>query len=341
MTTQAYLDNLKAEAAALKGKRGAPAIRARHEKLAKIHRQHQYSLGAALPPAQTPDERKLKRLASFLGSWNLARVAAMTADERQAAIEGRLLERQKLALLGSAASEVALDDLKGGYTALYARLGEWYVRSYEDAEKDWNAYSKAWHRSYGPKVTVTARRVIFTRPKGRYGVERREVEVAAWRGHWLLNAAIEAGIVQPHRGLAHVRLHPAYDAELIRETRGHRLYRRTLAGDFVDFVLVSPLGQTFHAPTVAEAFAGLRSKLEAKAREKVATLTFAYARKLGFCEAGIKEFARAFSLDIRGRYTPDEIAAAVRADPEAAAPYLPELRTLAEAVGYRAPELAA
>lgn len=141
---------------------------------------------------------------------------------------------------------VAPLELRPGYRE-YTRLGGWWATANEDEERDWNAYSKAWHRAHGPKVTITNRRVIFARYQGS-AIERRVVPVAGWRGHWLLNAAVEAGIVEAHKGLPHVRLHPAYGADLVRTVRGHKLYRRTLAGEFVDYCITTPLGMTYHAP---------------------------------------------------------------------------------------------
>lgn len=225
------------------------------------------------------------------------------------------------------------------------RLGDgWFARQEEDVDRDWDVYSKAWHRAHGPKVTVTNRRVSFRRINPETG--EKEIKTAhmdSWRGDWLAQAIIKADLQpdNPNAPLA-VRLHAAYDAELIKTSHGYRIYRRTLVGKFVDWVIIAPLGTTYHATNKKDLLPGVHAKIRAsKARLEGWMIDWAKCRKLGFCEDGIRSFCGIFDIDPRGQYLPEEIERLVRANPTAAAPYLPELRTLAQAVGFVVPESAA
>jgi hypothetical protein len=95
---------------------------------------------------------------------------------------------------------------------------------------------------------------------------------------------------------------------------------------------------TFHAATVTEALAGLRSKVrKATLRANGKLVTYDLCRALGFCRDGIASFCQTFDLSPRGQYTPAEIAEHVMSNLTAARPYAAELRTLASAVGYAIP----
>ncbi|MDE1999499.1 MAG: hypothetical protein KGI52_11285 [Burkholderiales bacterium] len=231
---------------------------------------------------------------------------------------------------------VALPPYPGAFPGAYAEVAGWTVVAREDVDVDWDVYSKAWHRAYGPKRTVSNRRVEARRYGANGELELKTAKLESWRGNWQLNAAVELGLLEEHKGLAHIRLHPAYEVRPTRTVLGYRVYERLLAGEHVDFCVLSPLGATYHATTPAECVAGLRKKLEAVERAKTATITYGFCHKrLGFCETGLKSFARTFGLDVQGAYTPEEIEAKVRSNPTAAAPYAYELRRLAEALGYQ------
>lgn len=212
-------------------------------------------------------------------------------------------------------------------------LGVWSARAYETVEKDWNYYSKSWHRNHGPKVTVTGRFVEFTSKGGK----KKVVQLDSWRGNWQCKALIEAGIVKPKKGMMHVRLNEVFDIKLIGKRHGYLVYQRSLKGELVDYCLVSPLGMTYHAATVKECLAGLKLKRQQRERRKVATINWNFLKSLGFCSPGIKEFCSIFDFDLDGSYTPDEVYQAVSANPSAAAPFEKELRQLADAVGFNVP----
>lgn len=218
-------------------------------------------------------------------------------------------------------------------------LGDgWWYRRVEHTEEDWEKYSKAWHRAYGPARTVTGRTVTFARMVGS-SKERHVVNLSTWGGDWLARAVVEAGLApkMPAVPMA-IRLHAAYDAVLVDDRHGYQFYRRTLLGAPIDWVAIAPLGTTYHAATKKEALRGLHQKVRsAKLRLSGRLIDWAKCRALGFCESGILAFCETFGLNCRGAYTPEEVEAAVRAKADRATPYLAELRTLASAVGYNFP----
>lgn len=231
--------------------------------------------------------------------------------------------------------QVELRDLTVGQ---YARAGDWWVLCLESRTTSWTRYSKAWHRAHGPVEEVRNRRVVCRRlTHGR--LEERVVRLEAWRGDFVARALMEAGLVQPHRGLRHVRLHPAYDVRELRQHRGYRVYQRTLCGEPVDLCVVSPLGLTYHARTLRQAFRGLKTKTTGIEAQAGPLIDRALVRRLGFCDPGIQAFADAFHLDLHGQYTPDEIYHVVQTDPDAARPFRRELRLLAAALNSPVPGL--
>lgn len=219
-----------------------------------------------------------------------------------------------------------------------AWAGGFCVRTREEVSWDNNYYSKSYNSKYGGKKSVDARTVLIRRVKTDGTLESRDVEVSAWRGNYLLDALIEAGVVKAHKGLMNIRLHSAYDVQIVREAAALKIYERTLGGGHVDFCAVRA-GVTFHAPTQKAAVKGLREKVSAKRlRAQGKLISYALGKKLNFCDEGMRAFARAFDLEIGGEYTPEEIAAAVKQNVPAALSFRAELTTLAETVGYKLPE---
>ncbi len=288
-----------------------------------------------LKPLELPDaptnREELRDYKRESGRRYAASLSALTAARRQYDLAGSSggVSLDKFPL-------VALPPYPGAFPGAYAEVAGWTVVAREDVHEDWDAYSKRWHASHGPKRTVSNRRVEARRYGTNGELELKTAKLESWRGNWQLNTAVALGLLKEHKGLAHIRLHPAYEVREVRKVLGYRVYERLLAGEHVDFCVLSPLGATYHAATPAECIAGLRKKLEAVERAKTATITYGFCHKrLGFCETGLKSFARTFGLDVRGAYTPDEIEAKVRSNPVAAAPYAFELRRLAEALGYQ------
>jgi hypothetical protein len=344
---------------------GGPEIRARQaalkRRLAEIRRR------VAAKPTVTPEE--IRNAVEHYNRWggdcvlnlraltyiNIAPLRRKQREERVAR-ERRLqeLRTQEHAQghvrtcfsmgLEATVAIVGLDKIEPGYSArleTVARVGGWFVRASESVDKEWNAYSKAWHRAYGPKVTVTGRTVQIRRfREDTQSVEVRDVEVKSWRGNWLFEALLKAGVARAHKvpvKLRPVQLHPVFDARPVRVLGDISLYERTIAGEHHDYCVLWH-GLTYHAGTPRAAVTGLRAKLAEAERRKNAPIDFALCLSLGFCKEGIKQFCRDFELDPTSRYTADEIRQAVERDLDQAAIYRDELVKVADTVGYKIPE---
>jgi len=217
----------------------------------------------------------------------------------------------------------------------------WFYRQIEETEADYHAYSKAWHRQYGPKITVTRRAVTLRRMDPETGrPDIRTVELTGWRGDWLAKVVAFADL-SPKKSSAPlaVRLHAAYDAELVETRHGYRIYRRTLLGKAIDWCVVAPMGTTYHAENRKDILSGLHAKIRSqKLKLSGRMIDWGKCRSLGFCAVGIRSFCDTFGLDPKGAYAPEEIESLVRANLAAARPYLAELKILANAVGFMIPE---
>ena len=271
-------------------------------------------------------EAKERYLAERLYSRQWRSPAAVAERDRKGE------EALKIRFLTGALQNTRLESLAPGIG--YTQLGDWYIRVSENATYDYKYYAA----SYGhPKKTVTGRTVHIRRVLGDGTFENRDVEVSSFRGAYLLNALVQAGITESQAGgcLMSIRLHAAYNVRVVRSGRSLKIYERTLAGVHVDYCAMSA-GVTYHAATVRQAIAGLRSKLAGNKRSHVkgGKVDWALCKKLGFCNAGIRQFATTFSLDTRRTYTAQEISDLVKSNLAGARPFEAELRTLAAALKY-------
>lgn len=219
------------------------------------------------------------------------------------------------------------------------RLGEWYVRAAEDVAYDRHRYSKTWHARYGAVKVVENRRVLISRVLPDGTLDQRAVPVRAWQGNYILAALVAAGVCKGHKGQMNVRLHSAYDIELVRKARHLTIFRRVLLGEEQDYCAVWH-GLTHHARTAAEAVRGLRKAMRAviERQSHGRFVDLALCRSLGFCDIGVRTFCAEFDLDPRGRYRPDEIERAIVGHGIARAqPYREELSRLAQAVDFDMP----
>lgn len=217
-------------------------------------------------------------------------------------------------------------------------LGPWLVETSQEVTEDRGYYSKAWHRQYGPKRTISDREITFTRAWGK-GKRVLTYNLSTWSGDFVAKAIINLGLApKASKVPLRVRLNKAYDAKLITEKRGYKFYQRTLLGHPVDYVIVSPLGVTYHDTDRKALTRGLHAKIKNQLRQlRPDLISWKTCKKLGFCDAGIKEFCDIYGLDIKGAYTPGEIETRVRANIKAATPFLHELKTIAQAVNYKLP----
>ncbi|MGL6121470.1 MAG: hypothetical protein ACRC1W_00230 [Shewanella sp.] len=225
----------------------------------------------------------------------------------------------------------------GRLEAASVKIGNWDVTTSQYVFSDRNCYSKGWHRSYGAKFSVGNRKVTFKRKHG-VGFLTRSTYVSSWSTNFLENAIVELGLGPKNPKLPlSIRLHKAFDAKLIKTVRGHRIYQRTLLGATVDYVIVAPMGTTYHCDIYKDLIKGLYAKIRAAASVRFSerTIDWKACKELGFCSAGIKEFCSAFGLDYKEKYSVEHIAKLVRAKKHIAAPFYAELKTLAAAFNYK------
>jgi hypothetical protein len=234
------------------------------------------------------------------------------------------------------------DHVYGQITSATIKAGFWTLTTTQDVDADRNYYSKAWHRSHGPKFTVYNRSITLSRKHGR-GVMTRSVNIDSWSGDYLAKAVIELGLTPKHPKLPlSVRLNKAYDAKLIKIIRGHKIYSRTLLGEHCDYVIIAPMGTVYHDSIYKNLVKGLYKKVRAAASRVNfgdGLVNWDACRKLGFCKEGISSFCSDFGFNPKKEYSPSEIEKAVRNNPSIAAPYLAELKTLAAAYNYVVAEL--
>lgn len=216
--------------------------------------------------------------------------------------------------------------------------GHLFVQS-ETKNTDWNYYSKAWHRKYGPKRTITDRKVTIYRYNGRAKEKLQSAAVVEFdgrRGNVLIQAIKQSGLFVAHESKTplSVRLDKFYDAKLIR-TIGHvSIFERTLLENHVDFCAVLN-DVTYHAESIRAAVRGVHTKIKAAAKRKNSPISLKLCKELGFCDAGIKEFCNVFHIDIHGDYSPSEIEALVAEHTALAAPFEAELRSIAKTLNYK------
>jgi len=251
--------------------------------------------------------------------------AASLAIQSKKKVDKMSLLTQKLAHDTSYASEIEKS---------VVILGVWTVESVQTMTEDWAFYSKAWHRSHGPKKTVTGRVLTFSRKHGR-GRINKSIEIKSYSGDFLANSINSLGLnKKPSKIALKIRLNKAYDAKLIKKTRGYKIYERTLLSQVVDYAVESPSGVVFHADKICDLIPGVHKKMRSKARKLAGVVDYKKCKKLGFCDAGIHEFCAVFGLDLAGNYTLAELEKIIRNDIEKAAPFLSELKILAAAFNY-------
>ncbi len=186
-------------------------------------------------------------------------------------------------------------------SGITSKIGEWFYRTEETLEYPYRGSYKNFSR-------VAERRVIFGQM--RDGQPHKITVVAkSWRGNWLLNALVDAGIGGKSTAPMNVRLHKAYDAELVKEYtldgKLAKVWKRSLAGADWDFCLVCA-GMTYHG-LLDELESGWREKQQERKNRAGQPVTFEAARDLGFCETGIRQFCATVGIDPAGTYTASEI----------------------------------
>ncbi|MGL5398138.1 MAG: hypothetical protein ACRDBQ_23170 [Shewanella sp.] len=223
------------------------------------------------------------------------------------------------------------DHCYGKITKAVTQIGAWEVTTSQDIDADRNCYSKKWHRTYGAKYTVLSRSITFKRKHGK-GFVTKTLALNSWAGNYIENAMVELGLTPKTSVPLSVRLHKAYDAKLIKTLRGHRIYQRTLLGQAVDYVIVAPMGTTYHSDQYSNLVRGLYAKIRAsKIKMSGDMVDWKACKALGFCDTGIKEFCLTFGLDHKKSYPVRQIEQLVRSNTRRASPFMSELVMLAKA----------
>mgnify|MGYP001338094570 CR=1 FL=1 len=209
-------------------------------------------------------------------------------------------------------------------------IGDAVYRHNWDEDRSYSRYSKQWHRNHGPAITISNRRIerleYAAEAPGGYRIAST-IPVEAFRGNYLINAIARDLQIEPVKYPKHLRsvqLNPYFVIEHIRTIAGVALYRRTFAGQLVDYCILSN-GETYHAPSISEAIAGLRKKRRASADYERQTLDMDYALSIGFCRAGVEQFCDDYGLDCDGAYTRAELKRIVTAGNGRAKKYRAEL----------------
>lgn len=215
--------------------------------------------------------------------------------------------------------------------------GKWRIETSQVVDKDWDFYSKSWHKAHGPKITISDRKVTFTKPHGK-GFIKKEVELESWAGDFIARAVIDEGLAPKSDCPLNIRLSMAYDAVLVKSFHGYKIYSRKILGEHQDWVIVSPLGITYHDADRKNLISGLHKKIRNSTKNIFGDIDFKKVRKLGFCKEGILAFCHDFELDIKGIYSADQIYRKVKENFGKAGKYLAELKILANAMNYKVPE---
>lgn len=147
-------------------------------------------------------------------------------------------------------------------------------------------------------------------------------------------------VVEPKKPNAplRIRLNEAYDAKLVDTKRGYKIYSRTLLGQHHDWVIESPLGMTYHDVDRVNLIKGLHKKSATNHAKYQERLIGTNADHLDSAKRGLGNSALILG-SISNRHTPRSRYTRVKQNAQKAVPYLRELKILADAVGYNAPEL--
>lgn len=214
------------------------------------------------------------------------------------------------------------------------KIGNWELSTSQNVDEDRNYYSKAWHRCHGPKRTISDRTLTIKNLSWKKKI--LTFPLKSFAGDFVARSVCEAGLEpKKSKGSMKIRLHRAYDAIFLESKRGYKFFSRTLLGSHYDYVIVSPLGMTYHSESREFLISGLHNKIRKQSRKLNGKIDFELCKKLGFCESGIREFCEIFNFSLKGKYFPSDIEAAVRNDPSNAGAFMRELKILSSALNYR------
>lgn len=176
-------------------------------------------------------------------------------------------------------------------------VGHWKVFPMQQTESR-TPYSKAYHRRYGPTIVTLSRVVVFARPHRKPVI----IEIERFTRNAVLDAALFAGIVKPNQGcdgkkLLNIRRHAAYALERRADQDGAQIYKRSLGGEFIDWVAVKGTAVERHA----DKYRACHLVTVPPADRPVVTLEF--ARRLELCQPGIENFCGITGVRIDRAYS--------------------------------------
>jgi hypothetical protein len=203
--------------------------------------------------------------------------------------------------------------------SMYCTVKGYLITVTHTEDEDWEYYSKAWHRSHGPKRTITGRFVNFYKK----GEKQRSIAVNSFAGNYAFNAIIEqfsvkkevAGITLKKKTGKHFKKIQLNDRLKVKYEgkRGIvKFFSRWLLDARIDFCALDKEGNTFHGPTKLDAIKGLKKKLEAAAEFDTEIINYSTAKDLGFCQSGIITFCEINDIDINGDFTRKQLEEIIR-----------------------------
>lgn len=212
-----------------------------------------------------------------------------------------------------------IDDLDPSGRLSNLMIGNYAFCCSEIVDKDWNYYSKAWHRAHGPKRTVS-NRTIEVRKLGCKNVIK-EFHPTRWSQSEILQVIAETfGVteVKLSRDLKRFQTSKYFDVKKSKKVNGYQIYKQTIGKYTIGHVAYDAVTDAhYHDYTIEDAVQGLTSKIEKATQDKIADakqiVTADYAHKRwGFCFPGMTEFAEAAGLDINGSYSIAELKKATQ-----------------------------
>jgi len=180
----------------------------------------------------------------------------------------------------------------------YCIINGYYITVTQSESEDWEAYSKGWHKSHGPKRTINSREVNFYKD-GKFNFQ---IDLKSFAGNYLIDAIIDVLKLEKVKANSKIQLNKYFSISLVRKVLNVEIYERKLADAHIDFCAFYN-NETFHASTMAGTVSGLQKKLKANIyfdREKI---NKEVGYQLGFCETGMKEFCTDNDLDFDGTYS--------------------------------------
>lgn len=238
-------------------------------------------------------------------AWHAGRILQMQQHKRENLAKWEELRQRAISL---SAALTRTYKASWGHGATYINFGPHVLRITWDETSDWDYYSKSYGR---PKNTYTNRRVELLAPSstGNYFAITKTYDVDKFAGKFLVEAIAAftgtAKVAVPKK-LRPVQLNPYFEVALVKDIAGVQVYTRSIAGILVDYCAVRQ-GATYHAETARQAIDGLRKKLQAKAEHETEIINYALGRRMGFCDAGMRQFADDNGLDVDGSYSRAEL----------------------------------